>query len=152
MCYNLLIESVPTCRWWWIQCWASCGAATLVIPPDTAAGQWRVITNSNLSLGLQLSAPAQPGPHSNLSNKLCVLAAGRSWQAPTSLWLHANWSCVCWGAGGSSCMLATVATLAMASSQSAQPLNFMFIVIANIIALPRMPSRSLGLSIQPLQH
>ena len=69
--------------------------------PDTAAGQWRVITNSNLSLGLQLSAPAQPGPHSNLSNKLCVLAAGRSWQAPTSLWLHANWSWGCLlGCGG----------------------------------------------------
>ena len=89
--------------------------------PDTAAGQWRVITNSNLSLGLQLSTtPGTARAHSNLSNKLCVLAAGRSWQAPTSLWLHANWSCVCWGAGGSSCMLATVATLAVASSQSAQ--------------------------------
>ena len=118
--------------------------------PDTAAGQWRVITNSNLSLGLQLSTtPGTARAHSNLSNKLCVLAAGRSWQAPTSLWLHANWS---WGAGGSSCMLATVATLAVASSQSAQPLNFMFIVIANIIALPRMPSRSLRLSIKPQQH
>ena len=118
--------------------------------PDTAAGQWRVITNSNLSLGLQLSTtPGTARAHSNLSNKLCVLAAGRSWQAPASLWLHANWS---WGEGGSSCMLATVATLAMASSQSAQTLNFMFIVIANIIALPRMPSRSLGLSIQPAQN
>ena len=86
--------------------------------PDTAAGQWRVITNSNLSLGLQLSTtPGTARAHSNLSNKLCVLAAGRSWQAPTSLWLHANWS---WGARGSSCMLATVATLAVASSQSAQ--------------------------------
>ena len=113
--------------------------------PDTAAGQWRVITNSNLSLGLQLSTtPGTARAHSNLSNKLCVLAAGRSWQAPTSLWLHANWTWgVCWGAGGSSCMLATVATLAMVSSQSAQTLNFMFIVIANITALPRMPSRSL---------
>ena len=70
--------------------------------PDTAAGQWRVITNSNLSLGLQLSTtPGTARAHSNLSNKLCVLAAGRSWQAPTSLWLHANWSWgVCWGAGG----------------------------------------------------
>ena len=68
--------------------------------PDTAAGQWRVITNSNLSLGLQLSTtPGTARAHSNLSNKLCVLAAGRSWQAPTSLWLHANWrgaAAACW--------------------------------------------------------
>ena len=114
--------------------------------PDTAAGQWRVITNSNLSLGLQLSAPAQPGPI--LIYPINCVSSQRAEAGK----LQPQCGYMLIGAGVRGAAAACWLQPLHWPWPPHNLLNFMFIVIANIIALPRMPSRSLGLSIQPLQH